>query len=362
MKLKLTSKIDLLSIFKDHTFLGVDIGTSSIKIVQLTKSKNKYKLDTYGEIRFFEKGSSEDQGGASLKMLDDQVARLLAKILIESGAKSKKAAFSVPVFSSFSTIIEMPDLEKNELKKAIEFQARQYIPAPIEQVSLSSIIISRGKDDESTKKGKLKVLLIAIPNEVKNKYENIASLANLEVSSLEMETFPMARSVIEDTKEPTVIIDIGLSSTNFCVVDNGVVVLSHNYDISGAVLTKAFLDFAKGDREKAEEIKKTTGLNMTPGQISMMGDFTGYLDSIASESSRIINGYYNKTSRRVTKTMLSGGTANMPGLQDYFSNKLEMEVSIADPFAKTTYPEEMKEILKDIGPSFAIAAGLAMKK
>src|SRR3989344_8553047 len=141
--MKLTDPIKLLDFFKEHTFLGVDIGTSSIKITQLTRERKTYKLDTYGEIKLFSEDAEEKFEEESFKMLDDEVADVLKKIITSSGAKAKKIAMSVPVFSSFSTIIEMPDLPRGELEKAIEFQARQYIPAPIDQVSLNSMIVER---------------------------------------------------------------------------------------------------------------------------------------------------------------------------------------------------------------------------
>ncbi len=360
--MKLTSNINLLNIFKDKSFLGVDIGTSSIKVVQLSRHKGKYKLDTYGEIRFFESGSKEEVQEESLKILDDQVAELLRKIMAESNVTSKKVAMSIPVFSSFSTVIQMPDLEKNELKKAIEFQARQYVPAPIDQVSLSSVILKREASSKNLAGGKLEVLLIAIPNEVQSKYKNIASLSNLDVVSLEVETFPMARSIIKEPKGSVLIIDIGSKSTNYCVVNNGFVRVSHNYDISGASLTKAFLDFAGGDYQKAESLKRSMGINVTPGQMSSISGVIGFLESISSEADRIISEYYNKTAHRVDKVVLSGGSANMPGLVKYFSEKLGLDVQIADPFSDIIYPKEIEATLKKMGPSFAIAVGLAMRK
>ncbi len=359
--INLTKKIDILGLFKEHSFLGVDIGTSSIKIVQLTKHKNTYKLDTYGEIQFFDKGSKEELEEQSLKMLDDQVADLLKSIVKETGAKAKKASMAVPVFSSFSTIMEMPDLEKNELKKAIEFQARQYVPAPIDQLTLSSVIVKR-EDGQQGKKGKIQVLLVAIPNEVKLKYTNIASLSGLELMALEMETFPMARSILKGRKDTVLIVDIGLKSTNYCIADEGFVKLSHNYDISGASLTQAFLDFAGGDYKKAENLKKTMGLKMTPGQMEAASDIFGYINSIIIEADRIMNEFFNKNAKRVQSVVLSGGSAWMPGLLEYFQDKLNVNVSVANPFAGLVYPKELEETLKEIGPSFAIAIGLAMRK
>ncbi|MEK7452607.1 MAG: type IV pilus assembly protein PilM [Patescibacteria group bacterium] len=359
MKLNLNSKIDFLSIFREHTFLGVDIGTSSIKIVQLTRSGLKYKLDTYGEIHFFSKNENKESGD-SLKMLDNDVAFLLKKIILESGAKAKRVVMSVPIFSSFSIIIDMPDLPRNELTKAIEFQARQYVPIPVNQVVLSYNII--GRKENASGNNILQILLVAIPNEVRDKYFNIANIAGVKLVSLEVETLPMVRSVLKNLKETVMIIDLGLKSTNFCIVDNGVVRLSHNYDISGSSITQAFLGFSGGDYKKAESLKKTMGLNMTPGQKEMARDVFHTINIITAEADRIMSSYFNKSNVRMEKIILSGGSANMFGLKEYFADRLNLEVVVVDPFSGIIYPKELENILKDIGPSFAIALGLAMRK
>ena len=361
MKLNLTAKIDFLSPFKNKTFLGVDIGTSSIKIVQLTRERDKYRLDTYGEVHLYEKDTQGKLEETSLKMLDNQVATLLRKIITESGVKTKKTAMSVPVFSSFSTIIEMPDIPKGELDKAIEFQARQYIPVPVEQISLNSVVISREKKSKNSP-GKLEVLLVAVPNEVKRKYYNIAKLSGLDLVALEMETFPMARAITKDKEKTFIIVDIGAKSTNYCIVDGGFVRLSHNFDVSGVDITRAFADYSGGDYLKGEKVKRSMGLKMTPGQMDMAPEVLSSVSSIASEAERIMSAYFNKTTKRVESMVLSGGSANMLGLSDYFSEKLDIEVELADPFKKTIYPKELKKILKEIGPSFTIAAGLAMRR
>jgi len=359
--MKLTKSIDLLSVFRNKTFVGVDIGTSSIKVVQLTKKGDKYRLDTYGEIHFFAKGSQDEYEEVSLKLLNDQVAIMLKKIIDETGVKSKKAAMSIPVFSSFSTIIEMPDLPKAELDKAVEFQARQYVPVPIDQVTLSSLVVARGGQG-SLEKGKIQVLLIAVPNEVKNKYSNIAHLAGLDLVALEMETFPMARSITKNDKSPIIMVDIGAKSTNYCITDNGLVRVSHNYQISGSYITKAFLDFAGGDYKKADSMKKEVGINMTPGQMEMAQDLVGSIDGIVLEADRLMNEYFSQSGRKIEKVVLSGGYAQMPGLLNYFSEKLSMPVVIADPFSDIIYPKEIEPTLKNIGPAFSIAVGLAMRK
>ncbi len=343
------------------SIVGVDIGAFSIKIVQLTKKTQKYQLDTYGEIHFFAQGSEEELDYASLKLLDDQVALILKDIFHKAKVTTKNASFGMPVYSSFSTVIDMPKMPISDLKKAVMFEARQYIPVPIDQVFLSFMII--GKIDTPEGRDKIKILLSAIPIEIKNKYENIAKKLGLVVDRYEVETFAMARALYseEDKDKTLLIIDIGAKSTNFCIAKNGVAALSHHFDKAGVDITKSFFNLGRGDMRRADSLKKSMGLKMTPGQKADTEELFKILETIIFESERIITQYQSEFGGGVDKVVLSGGSALMPGLLEFFQENFKKEVVLADPFKDIFVMDELRPVLKKIGPSFSVAVGLAMK-
>lgn len=373
----------LFDLFKPSSYLGVDIGTASIKVVQLSKTRDKFKLENYGEVKLFaEHTPMELRQASSLRMPDEQVAVLLKKILEESKITTKKAAMSLPVFSGFSTIIDLPPMPKDELEKAIQFEARQYIPVPVSEVFLNSLIIGErerqtqqpqapeqqsqaqknGKDDKNRQKKHMEVLLVAIPNEIKNKYQHIAELAGLELVALELETFALARALLKSIQPPTLIVDIGARSSDLCIVDNGFVRISHNFELAGVDITKAYGELLNVDFVKAEQSKKSVGLDLTPGQLSGAKALIETLDSIAIEIQRISNSYFNKTGKSIDNVILGGGASMMPGLLNRFREQIGMPVSLGKPFEGLVYPPELKQTLEEIGPSFAVAVGLAMRK
>ncbi|HCB36041.1 TPA: hypothetical protein DEP31_01000, partial [Candidatus Azambacteria bacterium] len=108
---------------KPKSFLGIDVGTSSIKVVQLSKERNRVKLDTYGQLETYAYAERFNDAiqTSSLKMLDSQVADLIKKLLRESKAVSRDVTMSIPIFSSFSTVIEIPPIPEKELERAIPF-------------------------------------------------------------------------------------------------------------------------------------------------------------------------------------------------------------------------------------------------
>jgi len=360
----------LFDFLKPKSYLGIDIGTSSIKVVELSRMRDTYKLENYGAVTFFSENEflpMEVYEQNALKIPDEQVAELLKKVIIATGITAKKAAISLPVFSAFSTIIELPPMPEDEMEKAIQFEARQYVPIPVSEVSLASVVIGEERPKQNQLaaaqgKKRLEILLVAVPNEIKNKYQHIAQLAGLELIAIEMETFPLARALLKGTRDTVAIVDIGARSTDICIVDNGVARISHNFDSAGIDVTKAYGSLWRVDLAEAEKNKKAVGLDLTPGQLAVAGEVLMVVDGIVSETSRIINSYFNKTGRNVSGVALSGGSAQMSGLLERFKEGLGLDVVIGNPFEGLIYPRELKETLAKFGPSYAVAVGLAMRK
>jgi len=172
----------------------------------------------------------------------------------------------------------------------------------------------------------------------------------------------LARALLKGTRDTVAIVDIGARSTDICIVDNGVARISHNFDSAGIDVTKAYGSLWRVDLAEAEKNKKAVGLDLTPGQLAAAGEVLMVVDGIVSETSRIINSYFNKTGRNVSGVALSGGSAQMSGLLERFKEGLGLDVVIGNPFEGLIYPRELKETLAKFGPSYAVAVGLAMRK
>ena len=164
--------------------MGIDIGTMGIKIVQLGEEKDKLKLETYGLLETYDSfellnNSLRIKNSASL---NSRVSELLSEVIRKSGATAKQAAMSVPIFSTFSSLIELPDMSDSEIKSAIPFEARKYIPIPLDEVILGWNVIGR-KDNQKLgglsggKSKKVQILLVAISKEIAKRYTQSAKLA-----------------------------------------------------------------------------------------------------------------------------------------------------------------------------------------
>lgn len=336
--------------------LGIDMGTASIKLVELSLDGLKLKLETYGEV--WGTRGSQDENTPIFSLSDEELGAMLGELIRATRAKPRNATMSVPIFSSFVTLIELPELKEKELAEAMPFQARKYVPVPIEDVTLDWSIAGR----RNTQAGSmLDVLLVAIPNEIVARYLKIAKLAGIELKALESESFGLARSLIGTDKNAVCLADVGASSTDIIIVDEGTVRLSHNFDIAGLRLTGALAQSLHVSFSRADNIKQERGLNPKQGEQGITEVVIPLVDLIINEINRFVSDYMAKTGRKVSKLILSGGSARLPGFGNYFSEKLGMPVVLANPFASLVYPKTIENKLNTIGPSYAVTIGTALR-
>jgi type IV pilus assembly protein PilM len=347
---------------KPKSFLGIDIGTSSIKVVQLKKEEDKFELETYGEISTvgYVERLNESFQSSSLKTIE-AVTREMVKLAINKAhVDTKNTVMAIPVFSSFTSAIEMPEMTEKELAQAVEFEARKYIPISSAEVELDWKIIENGK------KGK-RILLIAVPKEVINKYIRIADSLGLRITALELESFSFVRSLMNGDPGSACILDIGARTTSLTIVDKSAIQMSHGLDIAGAEMTKILASSLGVAFKRAEDFKLLHGIDNAE---TKNGDekkeiktaLLTLIDEILNESERMINEYQSKTGRKIEKLILNGGSAQMDGLKEYIEERLKIKTFIADPWSKIIYPKELEKTLKEIGPQFSVAVGAAMRE
>ncbi len=350
--------------------LGIDIGTSSIRIIELSSSGKKKKLENYGELSaevFSKKPFKVLQQNSSLLSNTDITEAILA-ILSETKMKTKKAVFSISDFSSFFTWFTLPWMNKEELPDAVRYEARQHIPFPLSEVVLDWQIIKEPSPRQEKKN--LKILLVSVPKEVIEQYREVASLVHLELFALEAEVFGLCRALIKDKmfslqseEQGTVaIVDIGSQSTTASVIDRGVLKRSHSFDIAGNELTHALSKSLGLERKKAEEIKQKYGLSQNHEfSEDIRRVMLPFIDLILIEVEKVCQNFYKTEEREIRKIIMAGGEALIPGLDRYFSEYLKMPVEIANPFSGVFYPSILENNLKKMGPLYAVAVGVGMR-
>lgn len=347
----------MFGLFKQNDFLGIDIGTTTIKIVELKKQKGKLKLADYGILEKY--GHLERINDAiqtsSFKLLEESTALLLQKVLVQMKPETKKTYMALPSFSSFVSLVEFPQMTNKEIAQAIKYQAGQYIPIPLKEVTLDWYPVE--------KKGeKIKILLVAVPTDTIQRYVKVATLAKLNLRELELETVAVARLFGKKEQEPIAIVDIGGRTTSISVVDQGTLRLSHNIDTAGGDLTQVIASGMGIDPLRAEKLKRAYGLNIrNRGEINIVHLLIPLLDVIKRETEKAINNYYLRSKVTVKKVLLTGGGSCLRGIEDYYSKSLSLPVLRADPFNQglVSYDPQFAPIIRDIGPTLTTACAVA---
>ncbi|MFH1979056.1 MAG: type IV pilus assembly protein PilM [Patescibacteria group bacterium] len=356
---------------RTQSVVGIDIGSTSVKMVQLRKEKEQAILETYGELAG---GPYVGKAIGQISQLSEDVAvDMLKDLSKEASVNSKDAAVAIPIKNSFVTTIRIPLVKNKSIEEVIKFEARRYIPVPFAEVEIDWWVLHRDdekdeKDEEQEIKGnpspKVKfadVLLVAIHKEILNKYRTILSRAGFEVKLFEIEIFSAWRSSVGRQTTPVVIIDMGALSTKMSVIDEGVLRSSRTIDKGSQAITDLISKSLRIGFERAEEMKRQVGISSRPEYKELVSVMESVLNYIFSETKQFMIAYRKKYDSSVGKVVLAGGGALLQNVVEVAVRNLGVEVILADPFLKTSYPPFLQDTLRDIGPAFSVAAGLALR-
>jgi type IV pilus assembly protein PilM len=339
--------------------LGVDIGTSSIKIVQLKREHGRVILETYGAIALGPYGGLEIGRATSLPA--EKVAEALKDVIREANVSTNDAAISIPYTSSLISIIKLPSSVEKQLAQVVPIEARKYIPVPINEVMLDWFVVGKSEPDEKSPGEKIEVLLVAIHNDTIAKFRSIATEAALSAAFLEIEVFSATRASLEHGIAPVAVVDMGAATTKFYVVERGLIRESHIISQGSQDLTLAASRSLNITVAQAEERKRRFGLAQgSPPELRRSLELT--LTPLLSALSRIIVSYEQRTNQSLGSIVMTGGGATLKGFKEFAKDKIQAEIQLADPFAKTQAPAFLETILREAGPEFSVAVGLALRR
>ncbi len=373
------------SVFKDiasslgkssgDSVLGVDIGASSAKIVQLRASRGTAVLETYGEIALGPYGKKAV--GSVVKLPPEQVSEALLDLMREANVTARSGGLSIPFSSSLITVLDLPKVDTDSLKRMIPIEARKYIPVPVSEVVLDWSVLPAEEGEQSAfdqlqEKSAMRVkgqevLLVAIHNDILSLYQNVTQNAGITVNFYEIDIFSAIRSSLGHGIAPVLVVDLGAGTTKIYVVERGIVRLTHLVSEGGQHMTEVLARSMEWEFEKSERVKRERGLIDSTAYSSeenekIKASLLSTLTRIFSEVNRVLLSYGQRYNKNVSHVILTGGGASLPGLAPIAKQSLSAEVEIASPFAHTEAPAFLDDVLREIGPGFAVAVGLALRK
>ncbi|MBI4262121.1 pilus assembly protein PilM [Candidatus Uhrbacteria bacterium] len=358
------------------SYLGVDIGSQGVKVIQLENDRGHGRLVTYG----YEVVPTPRVLSDVTKREEQEIIAALRSVLARSRTTTTKAIGALPTFSVFSSLLTLPKLSEKELAETIRWEAKKVIPLPIEEMILDSKVIKTWKSSETVsapgtlpsgagvieqkKEETLHVFLTAAPKKLVERTMNIFRGVGLELLSLETEIFALGRSLLWNDVAPVMVVDIGASTTTMAVVIDQIPVLSRSIEFGGAKLTTSIATQLHISIHEAEIVKQ----DLLSGKTVSTDALTLHCAPLVNELIYLVEQYKRSDltgfgeTRKIEKIVLTGGGAQFSGLATLLTAKLNINALVQDPWARVAYPVELKPVLDTLAGSFAIPIGLALRE
>lgn len=330
-------------------YFGLDIGSTSIKLLYSDGSRVKYI------------GIAPNQFGKSISAMTNSekisLTDSLKELIKECGLKEKRVVSSIPESSVFSRVLKFPVMSSPELSTAIRWELDQSVPFPPSEVETSWVVLE--KPDRFEGGEKISVYVVAVPSSISETYVQMLELANLETVRLENEIPPLTRAFSDglDDSSPAVIIDWGASGTSIVIAGKTKLFGNFYVPVGGASMTKMIADAFGLSLDQAENYKRTYGFSKDQLDGKMVTVLKPIIDNVIGEVRKLMIAYKDDhNGNLVGKVILTGGGSYLQGLVPYLSESFGLEVVVGDPFTGLAVDAKYKSL----GPVFAIAYGLSI--
>ncbi|OGD68808.1 hypothetical protein A3E89_00735 [Candidatus Campbellbacteria bacterium RIFCSPHIGHO2_12_FULL_35_10] len=358
---------------KEGSFVGIDMGSSSLKVVQLKRQKGVAILETYGELSLGPYANIEV--GRATDLSSAQLSEALVNLMKESNVTTKECGVSIPLKSSLVFNMELPTMDPKQLQQMIPIEARKYIPVPISEVELDWKVIPKdetavtsfmGEDNLSTTKRdetpKTEVLVAAIHRDTVIRQKEIIAGAGLNLSFFEVEIFSTIRTATTQNILNFAVLDMGSGATKLYIIEKGMIKDSHMIGRGSQDITLNIARATGISVNDAEQQKIKVGVvGTTDSEKEVSGVVYSSMEYIFNEASKAILAYQKKYNKNIDKLVITGGGSIINGMLDFAKSHTEMEVEISNPFSKVEAPAFLDPLLKQVGPGFAVALGLALR-
>lgn len=344
-----------------RAFIGLDIGTSAIKLVEIIDRGSRQELTTYAHVDLPPNlVAISSRTKTSLKPL----AQLITQTLEAAQASADAVVLALPSSQIFTTTLTMPDIPDDQMDNAVKFAARDIIPVNPDDVVLTwskgqnhtiplPIPVKAGANTSTSTETRhiaqpdtnttgpaqetqpTTIYVSVVPKQALHWCIRLAGYLRLELVAIEIEALSLAHLLSSNSRAPILLCDIGGHETNFHVVNHTAVSLSRTFDYGSSQITQALIS--------------------TPDTATTQQAF----NPLYKEVKQVIDQLKQKNIKPPTSIILLGGGARIPQLKSHWENTLKHPVIISNPWPGLTYPKQLEKHLQQIGPQFTLAVGLA---
>ena len=346
---------------KSKLAVGLDIGSSSVKLVQLREKKGGYALQAFGVSKL----PPETIVDGAL-MNSAAVVQAIQGLVAEHHVKARDVAIGVRGHSVIIKKISLPRMSQEELDESIQWEAEQYIPFDVKDVNIDTQILTPAGDAA----GQMDVLLVAAKKDMINDYTSVCAEAGLAASVVDVDAFAV-QNAYEASYEPPpgetmVLINVGAAVTNINILANGTTTFTRDVTMGGNSFTEEIQKQLNISYDEAEALK-VGGQGETDAVVPQEVErvIQGVAEQLAGEIQRSLD-FYAATAadNRISRVFLSGGTARIPALFKVIEQRAAVPVEILNPFKAIEIDNRKFDpmLLTSVAASAAVAVGLALRR
>jgi len=346
---------------KNKLALGLDIGSSSVKLVHLREGKRGYTLLAWGEAPLPPEAVVDNQ-----LMNSSAIVQAIRELVAQQKVKIKDVAIGVRGHSVIIKRISMPVMSQEDLDESIQWEAEQYIPFDVKDVNIDTQILTPGGDAA----GQMDVLLVAAKKDMINDFTAVCAEAGLTALVVDVDAFAVQNAFEANYPQapgqPVVLINVGAAVTNINIVNNGLATFTRDITVGGNAFTEEIQKQLNISAEEAEALKvggHGEADAVVPQEVERV--IQGVADQMGGEIQRSLD-FHAATAPDVhpVRVYLSGGTARIPALFKVIEQRAGVPVEILNPFKSIEVDNRKFDpaVIMNAAPAAAVAVGLALRR
>lgn len=336
-------------------FFGLDIGTSSIRVVQLRGTGPVKTLDRYGSAPVAGNLAVSDS-----KPDQQKLAQAIVQLVKQAGITTNNVAVGVPSNRVFTTVVDMEKLSQAELAKTIRYQADSFIPTPLAESKIDWALLG----DSPKEPTKVEVLLSSVSNAYIEARLDILEEAGLNVIAFEPDTFAVMRSIVApEATAPQMVLDVGSRSSDLIVVVNGAPRLTRSIPIGTDAIIRSAIAGLGVDATQATQFVYKFGVSRDKLEGRVYNAIINVIDNLVAEIEKSIKFFQGRyPNLKMDRIIVTGGASTLPEFPLYVANKFGISVEIGNAWRNVSFPSSRQNELLSISNHFAVACGLAERK